>query len=135
MKISAKIDYACKALLELSVYYPNQSPLPLALISDNQHIPMKFLTQILLLLKQSGYVMSVRGKNGGYLLKKAPQEILLKDVVNDLDGLQIGVDDNGVFKDVWREVETVLEKKLASIDFETIKNRYQEQSKNVMYVI
>ena len=77
MRISAKIDYACRALLELSLHWPNNIPLQINTIAQNQQMPVKFLTQILLQLKQIGYVQSVRGKKGGYLLAKAPQKIRL----------------------------------------------------------
>ena len=135
MKISAKIDYACKALLELSLHYPNNTPLPLVNVAKNQQIPMKFLTQILLTLKQIGCVVSIRGKNGGYLLNRAPEEITLKDVVAAFDDVNIGSSVDGVFVSIWGEVNDVMMEKMESVHFGEIKNRYQQQTENVLYVI
>lgn len=142
MKISAKIDYACKALLELCLHYPNKTPLPITTIAENQDIPIKFLTQILLSLKQFGFVKSVRGKSGGYLLNTTPKEITLKGVVVNFDGLGINPEKesiyaktNDVFEEVWDEIEAVIIKKMKSINFEQIKDKYQKQSENLMYMI
>ena len=48
MKIIAKTDYACRALLELSLHWPKQEPLQVTAIADNQQIPIKFLIHILI---------------------------------------------------------------------------------------
>jgi len=72
MRISAKCDYACRALVELSFHWPKKIPLRIQQMSEKQEIPERFLVQILLQLKRLGFVTSSRGKNGGYNLAKAP---------------------------------------------------------------
>src|SRR6267142_1058623 len=87
MKISAKIDYACRALLELGLHWPNTTPMQVGAIAKHQKIPMNFLVHILITLKEAGYVDSIRGKSGGYVLIKAPQDIRLGDVIKNFGGL------------------------------------------------
>ena len=87
MKISAKIDYACRALLELALHWPNSTPMQVAAIAKRQRIPMNFLVHILITLKELGYVDSVRGKNGGYVLVKHPQDVRLSAVIKNFGGL------------------------------------------------
>ena len=96
MKISAKIDYACRALLELSLHWPSQEPLQVDQIAQRQRVPVKFLTQILIHLKQVGYVESVRGKKGGYLLRKLPKEIKLNDIMENFNDTNNSRDEKNI---------------------------------------
>ena len=52
MRVSAKCDYACKALLELALHWPNKEPVQIHEISEKQDIPIKYLVQILIQLKR-----------------------------------------------------------------------------------
>ena len=56
-------------------------------IGDELNIPYKYLTQILLKLKKNGLILSNKGKNGGYVLKKPASEIFLSDIVGLFDDL------------------------------------------------
>ncbi|MFM8551561.1 MAG: RrF2 family transcriptional regulator [Nitrospiraceae bacterium] len=85
MKFSKKSEYALRALLELIAH---QKP-PLLQrhdIAERQNIPIEFLEQILLTLKNAGLLASKRGINGGYSLLKSPDEITLGPVIRLLDG-------------------------------------------------
>jgi len=88
MKISYKGDYAIKALLFLAIKYEEgrQKYSRLAEISKTQDIPIKFLEQIMLILKNAGYVKSHRGKNGGFYISKKPAEIKLGEIIRLIDG-------------------------------------------------
>jgi len=55
-------------------------------LAQRENIPIKFLEQILVTLKEAGYLESRRGKRGGYLLGKPMQEITIGEVVRLLDG-------------------------------------------------
>lgn len=125
MKISAKIDYACRALMELSLHWPNHEPLQVEAIAKRQKIPLNFLTQILLHLKQIGYVESIRGKNGGYLLRKTPREIKLSDIIENFNETNDRGDEesNPIFSCIWREVQEEFLKTMDKINFEDICNR------------
>jgi Rrf2 family protein len=85
MKLSARSEYACLALVELSERY-GTGYVKTGDISRNRNIPKKYLEQILLELKRSGYVRSRKGAEGGYKLAKTPGEISLADVVRLMDG-------------------------------------------------
>ena len=128
MKISAKIDYACRALLELSLHWPDQEPLQVETIAGRQRIPQKFLTQILIHLKQIGYVESVRGKKGGYLLRKLPREIKLNDIMENFQDANKSRDEksNPIFNPIWREVNQEFSKTMERFNFEDICNRKRE---------
>lgn len=128
MKISAKINYACRALLELSLHWPNQEPLPVETIAGRQRIPQKFLTQILIHLKQIGYVESVRGKKGGYLLRKLPLEIKLNAIMENFQDTNNSRDEksNPIFNPIWREVNQEFLKAMEKFNFEDICNRKRE---------
>lgn len=83
--ISQKARYAFRALFTLAKAGQGEALL-IANISDQAEIPRKFLEQILLDLKRAGYVMSRRGKIGGYYLLKQPGEIFFGDVLRLIDG-------------------------------------------------
>ena len=142
MRISAKIDYACRAILELALHWPNNEPVQINEIAKNQNIPMKFLTHILINLKQLGYTQSIRGKKGGYTLAKAPIEIPLSALVNDLGsvGYSIAENRNNVQNDhimdsIWNEIDAVVLKAMNNITFETICNRKRRLDNVMMFNI
>ena len=85
MKLSKKTEYACLALIDLSESYGDKV-IKIQDISLRRKIPKKYLEQILLLLKNSGYVESIRGVNGGYKLIKEPSQITLAEIIRLIDG-------------------------------------------------
>lgn len=85
MRVSAKAEYACLAMLELAANYLEPQPRRLKTIADAHGIPQRFLVQILLQLKSSGLVASVRGASGGYQLARTPERISLGDIVHAID--------------------------------------------------
>jgi Rrf2 family protein len=85
MRISAKGEYACVAMLELARNYGEPQPVRIKAIADAQGIPQRFLVQILLQLKTAGLVASVRGAAGGYQLTRPPDKVTLAQVINAID--------------------------------------------------
>jgi len=85
MKLSKKSEYACLALIDLSENYSNDY-IKIVDIANNWSIPKKFLEQILLILKTSGYVKSKKGSDGGYKLIKNPEQITLAEIIRLMDG-------------------------------------------------
>jgi|SRR5579884_1523099 Rrf2 family protein len=85
MRISAKAEYACVAMLELAANYSDAQPVRIKAIADAQGIPQRFLVQILLQLKTAGLVASVRGAAGGYQLARPPESISLASIINAID--------------------------------------------------
>ena len=84
MRVSAKVDYALRAALELAA--AGEGPTKGERIAQAQDIPLKFLENILLELRHSGLVQSQRGAEGGYWLARAPEEIRLADVIRAVEG-------------------------------------------------
>lgn len=86
MLISRKSQYALRAILELSKRYDENAPSKTHDIAEKQKIPVRFLEVILCRLKQAGYVESVRGKEGGYMLAQPPGSITVGDIVRHCEG-------------------------------------------------
>jgi Rrf2 family protein len=85
MRISAKADYAVRAALTLAAA-EDDKPIKGERIADAQGIPLKFLENILIDLRQAGLVASQRGPEGGYRLDGTPEEITVADVIRAVDG-------------------------------------------------
>ncbi len=86
MKISAKAEYACLALLALAQQGIEGPPVRIREISDAHGIPERYLVQILLQLKGAGLVASTRGASGGYHLARPAARITLSEVLAVIDG-------------------------------------------------
>lgn len=84
MRISAKTDYAIRALVELAVE-PGR-PLTCEAIASSQGIPYRFLKAVLRDLRVAGLVRSQRGCDGGYWLGRDPESLRLSEVVAAIDG-------------------------------------------------
>jgi Rrf2 family protein len=83
--LSMKTRYALVALVRLAQDY-GEGPVPISMIAEHEKIPAQFLEGILLELKKSGYVDSVRGKTGGYMLAKSPAEVAISSIVSLFQG-------------------------------------------------
>ena len=84
MRVSAKVDYAVRAAVELAA--AGDGPVKGERIAEAQQIPLKFLENILLELKHAGLVQSQRGAEGGYWLARPPAEIALAEVIRAVEG-------------------------------------------------
>ncbi len=84
MRVSAKTDYAVRALLELAV--ANDGPVKGERLAQAQAIPLKFLENILTDLRHAGIVRAQRGAEGGYWLARAADEVTLGEVIRAVDG-------------------------------------------------
>jgi Rrf2 family protein len=85
VRISAKVDYAVRAAVELAAAEPGVNVKAEA-IADAQAIPRKFLDNILQGLRQSGLIESRRGPDGGHRLARPAAEISIADVIRAIDG-------------------------------------------------
>ena len=84
--LSSRARYATRAILDLSLRDASKTTL-IQDIADRQNIPLKFLQQILVSLKSSGFVQSRKGPGGGYVLARPPEKIMLGDVIRAMDGM------------------------------------------------
>jgi Rrf2 family protein len=83
--LSQKARYALHSLIVLA-NRGGDEPMMIADIAEEAGVPRKFLEQILLGLKKRGIVRSHRGRQGGYMLGRAPQEISFADIIRETDG-------------------------------------------------
>lgn len=85
MKISTKGRYALRLLLDLAVYNTGE-PISLKDVARRQQISEKYLEQIISLLNKAGFVRSIRGAQGGYMLAKAPSEYTVGMILRLTEG-------------------------------------------------
>ncbi|PYS39003.1 MAG: hypothetical protein DMG14_15555 [Acidobacteria bacterium] len=149
MKISARDEYACSAVLELALNYDTESPVRVQDIAQRQRIPMKFLFQIMQILKRVDIVRSRRGTEGGYTLTRPPSQITVGDVIRSISGpfVQLSCLDSGnladdcgkqnpcQFKPIWAEVDRAIGNVLNSVTFEELVRRERTSQRQLMYHI
>lgn len=85
MKISTKGRYALRLMLDLATYNTGE-PVSIKDIAKRQQISEKYLEQIISILNKAGYVRSIRGSQGGYLLKKKPEEYTVGMILRLTEG-------------------------------------------------
>src|SRR5689334_4232988 len=149
MKISAKDEYACAAVLELALNYDSDVPVRVQDIAQRQSIPLKFLFQIMQILKRVDIVRSKRGTEGGYVLARPPNQISVGDVIRSVSGpfVQLSCLESGNFLDncerqttchfkpIWADVDRAIAGVLNNVTFEDLAGRVQAQQQQVMYHI
>lgn len=86
MRLSARVDYALRAVVELAAADAPSRPVTADQLATAQGIPPKFLESILLQLRRGGVVNAQRGPEGGYWLARPANEISLADVIRVIDG-------------------------------------------------
>ena len=125
MRISAKVDYAVRAMAELAAAAEG-APVKAEDVADAQDIPAAFLLTILGDLRQARLVRSARGRYGGYLLARPAAQITLADVVRAIEGPLANVHDESLsaltyegsaerLVEVWMAVRTGLRDVLESV--------------------
>jgi Rrf2 family protein len=125
VRISAKSDYAVRAMAELAATY-DEGAVKAEDIANAQDIPLNFLLGILRELRNGKLVRSVRGREGGYLLSRPPSEISIADVIRVVDGPLANVRDLSLselsypgaatsLRDVWMAVRGSLREVLENV--------------------
>ena len=125
MRISAKSDYAIRAMAELAAQ-GTSGAVKAEQIADAQDIPLNFLLGILRELRNGQLVRSVRGRDGGYRLSRPAEEIALADVIRVVDGPLANVRDLSLsqlsypgaaegLRDVWMAVRGSLREVLEQV--------------------
>jgi Rrf2 family cysteine metabolism transcriptional repressor len=134
MRVSAKAEYACIAMLELAANFAEPGPVRVKSIHDAHGIPLRFLVQILLQLKAAGLVASVRGAAGGYQLARAPSDITLADIIGAIDPEQPARPNahgtpsaaREAIHSVWREIQAEEQRILEQLTLAELVRRTQE---------
>jgi Rrf2 family protein len=139
MKISTKIRYGTRAMVELASHY-GEGPLELKEIAKKESISLKYLEQVIIPLRTAGFVKSVRGSKGGYTLAKPPSEIWFNDLIEILDGsvnlIECIRDPKAcqkvpycVTRDIWKEVSEAIDKIFHSVTLEDMVHRKREKER------
>jgi len=144
MKISAKTEYACIAMLELASHYGSNRPVRIRGIAERHDVPPRFLVQILLQLKGAGLVVSVRGAAGGYLLVRPPREISLGQVMAVMEGASAegGHTANAspdspavkVLMRTWQEVNAAERRMLDDVSLADLVDHVREQDEQMYHI-
>lgn len=109
MRVSAKAEYACLAMLALARHGPDTPPVRIREISESHGIPERYLVQILLQLKSAGLVTSTRGASGGYHLARPASAISIGQILAAVEGPDLAAriepasrcPDSAVLDPVW----------------------------------
>ncbi len=137
MKLSTRIRYGVRAMLELAA---NQSkePLRIKTIAHRQGISVKYLEQLMAMLKSAGFVRGIRGSRGGYILAKPANQIKLSDVFEALEGPVTTVEclENENYcarvadcltRQLWVEVQQAIMNVLQSVTLQDLVDRAKDK--------
>ncbi len=144
MKLSTRTRYGLRAVLEVAIS-SDKGPIQTKIVSQRQQISIKYLEQLMAILKSGGLIRGIRGSKGGYVLAKAPSQIKLSDIFNVLEGPVKTVEcvenenycaktSECVARQVWAEVEDAINGVLQSISLQDLVDRTKKE-RNLDYQI
>ncbi|MHC4132869.1 MAG: RrF2 family transcriptional regulator [Planctomycetota bacterium] len=144
MKLSTRARYGIRAMLELA-QNEGKGPMQIKSIGKHQEISVKYLEQLLAILKSGGFVRSIRGAKGGYMLADSADNIKLSNVFSCLEGPLITTEcledidycpraSDCVTRELWAEVQNAVKSVLDSFTLEDLVERAKNK-KNEDYQI
>jgi Rrf2 family transcriptional regulator, cysteine metabolism repressor len=86
LKVSQKLEYAMRAMIELARRREEGALVPAREIAERQQVPLRFLEQQLGALNKAGLVQSFRGAGGGCRLARAPEAITVAQIADAIEG-------------------------------------------------
>ena len=139
MKISTKGRYGTRAMIDIGENY-GKGPVPLRRLAERQCISIKYMEQIIPLLKASGLIRSTRGARGGYVLARDPKKISLADIIQALEGSWSLVDciddptlcdrtEECVTFEIWHDIHHAIHDILGSTTLADMIARSQKKAK------
>jgi Rrf2 family protein len=140
MKLSSRTRYGVRAIIELAAHY-GEGPLQSKVIAQQQEISAKYLEQLLTQLKSAGFIRSVRGSKGGYILSRQPSEIKLDEIFTALEGPIITAEcledesycnriGDCIARQVWAEVQEAIMKVLESINLQDLADKTKQRKES-----
>ncbi|GMA52099.1 transcriptional regulator [Alicyclobacillus contaminans] len=136
MKISTKGRYGLMLLVDLAMNEAG-SPVSLKSIADRQGLSEHYLEQLIAPLRNAGFVRSIRGAYGGYVLAKATTDIRVSDIIFTLEGPVTIVDedlDDGL-DELWRRLRDAIVNVLESLTLQDLVDMKNQGGDMVMYYI
>jgi Rrf2 family protein len=146
MRISSKGEYGLRALLDLAQRY-GDGPIQSRDIHERQGIDENYLNQILILLRRSGLIESIRGPQGGHRLARPPSQIGILEALLALEGPLLPADsgrdtpvpteplDRELIREVWDSTRALIERHLSSITLDDLCQRKRQRTGEIMYYI
>lgn len=137
MKLSVKIEYACRVLAQLARIRERTELAHIETLASAEKIPANYLAQILTELRNGGLIISRRGKLGGYALAKHPKEITLYDIVKVVDPelLEYSMSGEGHsgprVNEIWKEVQDAMVAKTREFTLDTF---VVQENKGMYYI-
>lgn len=135
MRLSAKGEYAIKAVLDLALHH-GRGLIPIQEIAARQAIPQRYLEQVLLALKRAGLLGSRRGAAGGYHLTRSPADLTVGAVLRVVEGngapLEVigaarGRGDGQDLAELWEEIAGAVSGVIDRLTFEELAARVRER--------
>ncbi len=134
MKISTKGRYAVILMLDLATYNTGE-PVRLKDIAKRQQISEKYLEQIISLLNKAGFVKSIRGPQGGYMLKNPPERYTVGMILRQTEGnlAPVSIDDETSFERqsvtarIWTRMEGAINEIVDNITLKDLVDWQMEQ--------
>ncbi len=129
MKISVKVDYACRVMAELARLHGTGELAQIEHLARAEAVPANFLAQILIKLRDHGLISSRRGNHGGYTLARPPEEISLYDILMAVEGRCLHLSGNFEgrsgrrLKEMWDEISEALVDKTKSYTLDQLTNK------------
>ncbi len=129
MKISLKVEYACRVLAQLARGYGKPHLAHIEALAKIEAVPANYLVQILNELRNGGLISSRRGKQGGYALARPPAEITLYDIVRVVDSEMLepttatAGQSGARVAAVWRDIGSAFEQTLKVRNVENLISR------------
>lgn len=131
--ISTKEHYGLRLISALAGTYADSIPVSLAWVSKKERISLKYLERLVVPFRKAGWIVSTRGRRGGYVMVKDPRTVTLKDIVSLVDGESCiveclsnqrhhacSVEKNCISKQAWGKVQKSIDKALAGITLSEI---------------
>ncbi|GAB4339799.1 MAG: Rrf2 family transcriptional regulator [Leptolyngbyaceae cyanobacterium] len=145
VELSCKNEYAILALIELASHFNSGEPLQIRQISQQQHIPDRYLEQLLATLRRGGLVRSQRGARGGYVLAREPWKINLLEVITCLEGADsqpidqdapVKTVESAVISELWNEAHQAAQAVLQRYTLQDLcEKRDARRQLDIMYYI
>jgi Rrf2 family cysteine metabolism transcriptional repressor len=132
VKLSVKVDYACRVLAQMARSHARNELAHIDELARVESVPANYLVQILSELRNGGLIVSRRGKQGGYILARPPEEITLYDVVKLIEGdlLELSGDVRGQsgrrVQQIWRDIRAAFEAECKSYTLDKLVSKADE---------
>jgi Rrf2 family protein len=141
MVISARVHYACLAMLELALHSKDGGPVAIREITDRHGVPGPFLVQIFRTLRTAGWVQSIRGSQGGYRLSVDPAQITLLDIAEAVGCQEAGSRAEGkatpadeMLREFWDDAAEASRKILSQARLSDLVERAQHGEATMFYI-